>query len=204
MPYQIEGTYVPSWAKTEESNKKYLDFLKTRNPVKLQDYHTLDFTFDIMTTRVNDNQLLWIEDDGLIQYCVEVKDLETKNVVNVKAVCQTSVWRNKLFYGLTNFAEFVFFRILLPKYGNILSDGFQSDDGKRFWSARVYDALVNSEEYHVYSLSLLGYENLTVYQAERVLGLKNFEDYYTTDSDLSGQFVRLLITKEPLVISSFD
>jgi hypothetical protein len=193
MPYLIEGTYTPSWAETIDTNKKFLVFLKTRNPKLLKRHKVSDSVWELYTTQVNGNQLIWLEDSDVIQYCVEVKSLKLEGLVELNTVCQTSVWRNKEFM-LSGFAKWVFFNILMPKNGNILSDCYQYLDGKRFWHSRIQEVLTSKKKFFVYAVSIYGESAPHVYGLEHVTGLKRFDEFYTDVDDLSGQYTRLLIS----------
>ena len=58
-----------------------------------------------------------------------------------KVITQVAVWRNFDVYVSRAFPAYIFFRMLLPKYGVVMTDNQQTKDGRRFWQARMGDAL---------------------------------------------------------------
>lgn len=199
MPYLVEGTYIPEWAKTIDSNKEYLAHLWTKKPkiiVSHLDYN--DDNVDLYGLKEGRTQLMWVEYDDVIQYFVKVKHLNLSSGIDLNSVYQTSVWRNKRFGKLPGFAQWVFFNVLFPINHNILSDQYQTTDGMNFWNHRVGEAL-KTHSYFVYALlTVKKSSKLVVEAAKQITKSSQLEDYYTEHPDTSGEKYRILITKEKL------
>ena len=58
-----------------------------------------------------------------------------------KVVTQIAVWRNYNYAESRSFPAYIFFKMLLPKYGVVMSDSQQTNDGRKFWQSRMLDAL---------------------------------------------------------------
>lgn len=54
---------------------------------------------------------------------------------------QVLVWRNVSHYATTGFAKHVFFKLLLPKFGALVADKEQTENGKKFWGYAIEEAL---------------------------------------------------------------
>ena len=58
-----------------------------------------------------------------------------------KVVTQVAVWRNLDIYLTRKFPTYIFFNMLLPKYGVVMTDSQQTRAGRTFWQARIGDAI---------------------------------------------------------------
>lgn len=111
-----------------------------------------------------------------------------------EACCQTSLWRDSASAQSVSIAAWVFFHKLLPRFGSVLSDGVQSNEGKAFWLRRCFEA----EElgYYVYAVHTDKGKAISV-QPARLTSLKWTTRLWST-VDKSFQNRRLLITSSRL------
>lgn len=58
-----------------------------------------------------------------------------------KSACQILVWSNPTYSILDGFAQYVFFDIILPKTGTIVTDYQHTGYGRRFWARQIAKAL---------------------------------------------------------------
>lgn len=195
MPYIWEGTYSPPWAKNMADNEKQLEFFESRHPKKVATYTSEGDDWDLMYLKFGGQDIYYVSAEGLIQYCVEVDEFSI-NDYGISTLAQTSVWRNKAFSELDDLAKWVFFKVLFPKYGTVLSDDTQSIDGKNFWSRRAKQAI--DLGLNVYALGLYGSSDLTVCEIYQIFKTKEMRQYYTEGEDKSGKYYRFLITKKAL------
>ncbi len=199
MPYLMDITYVPTWAKNPQDNANHLSSLHSKNPRVISKYKVVDKEWDIFSVKSDDSEEVWVEFDGLIKYHVEVEtfDLVFPNKTH-RMVGQTSVWRDKTFSKIPKVAKFVFLNILFPRYHAVITDYRQSTDGKDFWSYRVLEAL----ETGLYVYGVEGYDQprITVESIEQ-LTHDNLDDYYTSGTDFDGEFRRILITDKPIIFN---
>lgn len=71
-----------------------------------------------------------------------------------QCITQLQVWRNDFYAESQGFAKYMFFDILLPKHGCILTSHLHTDpDGRRFWTNRINDAFNMS--LNVYYISFI-------------------------------------------------
>jgi hypothetical protein len=115
----------------EKKNKKILKNLLTK---KKETFWGTE-THELFRTGAWDGSgyiLLQNKRENLISYIVKY---EMKNgVMNFKKVIvQVKVWRSLKDPAVSGLAKKIFFGILLPKYGAIMSDMLQTRDGQRFW-----------------------------------------------------------------------
>lgn len=75
-----------------------------------------------------------------IYYLMRYKFSRISMLNNLQVVSQIVLWSDRAI-GAFKIAQEVFFNHLLPDNHVIVSDGFQTDDGSRFWSKRVGEAL---------------------------------------------------------------
>lgn len=73
--------------------------------------------------------------------------------VNHRAACQIAVWRDVDVPGYEDVAKEIFFDELLPKYGVIITDAMQTEDGRNFWVRRIGNAF--NKGLNVYYLNLM-------------------------------------------------
>lgn len=71
-----------------------------------------------------------------------------------QTITQIEVWRTVGIAYFKNITTHVFFKILLPRFGSIMSDEQQTEDGKRFW-LRVMDE-ASHDGYHVAFIDFKG------------------------------------------------
>ena len=170
-----------------------LSFLKDKNKTPIAKYSDGEFTmyeFPRMYLLVNHT------DDYAPQteYAMKFK-LEFNKFLNRQTVQQIVVWR-KLLSNFTNgLAKTIFLNELLPKYKTIITDAYQTQDGKRFWGNRIVEALGNG--LFVYYINSL--QPRTIKQTHSISELDNLvnNDKVWGDSQ-KFQAQRLVITSEKI------
>jgi len=75
-----------------------------------------------------------------INYVVQY-DIKTFSALKQDAIQQIKVFRLKGSEYIDGLAKDIFFNKLLPKYGLMITDALQTEDGERFWFDRIRDAL---------------------------------------------------------------
>lgn len=111
-----------------------------------------------------------------------------------KVATQVAIWRN---YGVADsraFPTYIFFKMLLPKYGIMMSDSQQTNDGRKFWQSRMLDAM---------------HKGLYVYTFDQMTrALRRLQSSYDLDSnanylwskDPKQRTRRALISQTPLTL----
>lgn len=84
-----------------------------------------------------------------ISYWIKT-EVHRLSAANVSGITQHALWRNTDDIATTGITSYIFFKILLPQYGAIISDGLQTQDGKRFWINRISEAF--DKELNIYVL----------------------------------------------------
>lgn len=92
---------------------------------------------------------------------------------------QVLVWRDIDSPHVTGFAEYVFFRYLLPKFSALIADQEQTEFGRAFWRSSLLKALNKYKGLHVYFLDRRSTPN-------RLVDLKTYQDVIAHDSYLWG------------------
>jgi len=80
---------------------------------------------------------------------------------------QSLIWRAKNVLQVKRLPHEIFFKILLPKYGTIITDGQQTDKGQNFWNYQIHNAINNN-------LNVYYYEDLSNY-LEKINSEREFE-----------------------------
>ena len=199
MPMIKNGTYTPDWAKSNESNAEFLSALKENKQSKVATYEIPGISCDLLKVRLLNTDFYYvtgiIDGQELIVYGVETEAIKTRGLHDIHTLSQVSVWRNPDYGSLFRFASWVFYKILIPINGNILSDEVQSRDGKHFWATQITDALLN-QNLHIYALGI----NKSKY-IEEVIPIHNVLDidaHYTKEPNGDGKYYRLFITTKLL------
>lgn len=109
-------------------------------------------------------------------------------------VSQILVWRNNLVPETRDLATEIFFGHLLPNTKTIITDSYQTDDGKRFWENRIQDAFRLG--LHVYYASLVPNREIV-----KISSIKEFMDL-KNDKNIWGdhqvnQAKKVIITSQP-------
>lgn len=197
MPYMLEGTYCPPYALCEEANALHLEMLSQRNPEVVATYTRDDDSWDLKLVDFGGLDVYYVEEDGLIQYCVEVAEFDIPQYA-VNTLVQTSVWRNKA-HDIRGIAKWVFFEVLFAKYQTIISDESQSIDGKNFWGWRVDDAIALG--YHVYIVGLYGsvaFNTVSPFGPTKIQKAREMKPHYTANADRSGKYYRFMISRDAI------
>jgi hypothetical protein len=204
-PMIMSGTYVPSWAETEQLNKSYLKKLLAKYPKKYITYTGVkpeQTIYNLVKSKTH--EIYFIHAEGMIQYAVEIDVVHTTGKITLSTVSQVSVWRNRSYRYVARLPMWFFGHVLYPRYNTILSDKIQSDDGADFWSKRVMEVLDQSfyqGEQHIYALKIK--DRQSAYAVELVNKIETVADlqqYYTREPDVSGEQYRLLITAKPIIL----
>jgi hypothetical protein len=142
-PFLLDEAYKPhKWVK-ESSNKENTALLL--NSARLiQDYKEseeqgVNYSLYVADTKSGETYFLYDLEDQISVYVAEIEKNQFIKPLH-SAVCQVSIWRDKGAVGVMNVAPYIFWNILYKRYGSIISDSIQSDDGKAFWLRRVDEA----------------------------------------------------------------
>jgi len=150
---------------------------------------------NVFHCRQNDKaSYYFVVQEGKAIYAVRYSVTELKGL---KATCQTSVWRDKDSPTAVSVAAWVFFHKLLPRFGNIVSDAVQSQEGKAFWIRRSAEALRLG--LYVYAIKTDAKKILVVQQVNLSDTKWAAKIWSTTDQDFQNR--RLLISKTKLSIA---
>ena len=93
------------------------------------------------------NGYLILVEDGEIVYFVRHRAIKHNGFQLGR---QVLVWRKKGSFAAAGFSSHVFFKILLPKYGALIADQEQTEDGRQFWM--VATGLAFQQNLNVYFL----------------------------------------------------
>ena len=108
---------------------------------KVGSYKSMEF----FATGRSSNEGYWFllnkRGDDLVYVCRFVTLGASSTSFRSKVVTQIAVWRNYDVYDTRQFPAYIFFKMLVPKYGTVMSDSQQTKDGRRFWQSRMGDAL---------------------------------------------------------------
>lgn len=110
-----------------------------------------------------------------------------------QTVTQVEVWREKGEQQITSgIPKTVFYEILLPKTGNMLTDVLQTKDGKGFWLDRIGDAFKLG--LYVYYVSLI--------PPREIIQLHNLQDVYTVEHKTWGNPAHIFRTKKIIITTT--
>jgi hypothetical protein len=114
-----------------------------------------------------------------------------------KCIQQVVVWRDRKYKETVDFAENIFFKILLKINGTIITDSLQTEDGQGFWDNRVINAYDHG--LHIYYINFLAPD-------KEIIELPTAHDFrkIVDDKDIWGsrnkhQAKRIVISTEKLV-----
>lgn len=140
MPELIEDT---SFDLDDDASRKEL-FTKLTNKLSVErigSYKGLEF----YATGRSSNEGYWFllnkRGTDLAYVCRFITLGASSMQFKAKVVTQIAVWRNYNYAESRAFPAYIFFRMLLPKYGVVMSDSQQTNDGRKFWQSRMLDAL---------------------------------------------------------------
>jgi len=88
----------------------------------------------------NDQGFYWIEHADQLIWLVKFETIR-KTWLPCKATTQVALWRTGHIAFIEGATKTLFFNVVLPRTGCVLSDRLQTEDGRRFWTARLRDAL---------------------------------------------------------------
>lgn len=198
IPYLMQGTYHPDWAKSELSNSAHLKAILPHSVI-VHHYNMNNKKIDIYKYQEAPKvRFFFVHDHNLIQYGVKVQTLAIEGMTNLHTATQVSVWRNKVYAGSSGIARFFFNSILKPEFGSVLSDETQSEEGRDFWIQRVAEALQLRFPVYVLTLHDSGNYKKQCTGIVPILDADLMHQYYTTDHNLSGAQYRFLIAKSPI------
>jgi hypothetical protein len=145
MP-QIVGD-VDWFLSTDESNEKHaLGLMKNADIEFLEDYNQLKLyrlrNQFFAVNRAGDRMAYWINTVHKYQ-----------SMIKETCVTQVALWRDSDNPHAKDLPAHVFFNYLLPENHNIMIDGQQTTDGKRFWVNRIADAF--DKGLHVYYANVM-------------------------------------------------
>src|SRR5574343_1575768 len=109
---------------------------------------------------------------------------------------QSLVWRKKNTQYINTLPHDIFFKVLLPKFGTVVTDGEQTDDGIKFWEYQIGYALNNN--LNVYYFNTLTKELIHLPSTLAVYNLDQKIKIWGTDNEHKHKLV--VITKKQLII----
>jgi hypothetical protein len=129
-------------------NIDLVNYVKTKIAQKLKK-HTLPAGkykgADIYKFGDTENGYVVLVDEGEVIYFVKYKRVKFNGTRYAR---QVLVWRNTNTAASIGFADFVFFKRLLPTFKCLISDQLQTEQGKRFWLFAIDKAV--QEHLYVY------------------------------------------------------
>ena len=186
MPFLEEAEFKPFFD-NDARNRKWLA-QKVKVSKVSGESHTGELIWYYHSAKLN-TFYYYTATDGLVTYAIQCELVDVPTIG--KAVCQTSLWRNKQYSSTTSIPSWVFYNQLMPKYGRILSDKSQSKDGREFWVRRIAEAFMQG--YFVYVVDTRKGINIL-----RVNDSKDYDQKWATrlwSTDQEYQKVRICISK---------
>ena len=95
--------------------------------------------------KVGDGYTLWEfkrefalirDEDSYVAYYMKFR-FDMINLIKRQCVSQIAIWRSRMVNEQSGMAKRIFMNHLIPKYGNIITDSEQTEDGRRFWADRI-------------------------------------------------------------------
>lgn len=143
---------------------------KVKNTQQIQTYKGAD----VYHLRDKGAGYVILAKDGEVLYFVRHESVRHNGM---KPGRQVLVWRDSSSFRATGFAEYVFFRYLLPKYGVLICDQEQTQVGRAFWQYAIHAAF--DRGLHVYFLDRRSSPN-------RLLEIEHDEDLDKYESLMWG------------------
>lgn len=106
--------------------------------------------------------------DGLMVYYMSAVPGRVKRM-NIDYVTQVKVWRSLTAEGIDGMSSHVFWEILFPEFGTVMSDSQQTDDGKTFWRRQLGRAIKNKFFAYIVNVSSGSIEKITT-DTEKAFG----------------------------------
>lgn len=116
------------------------------------------------------------------------------------ALCQVGVWRNPKFLSADPVAQLVFWNVLLPRFGAMVSDRIQTEHGMRFWTRALGRAFSKGKNVYFLKLNTEGTHGKVI-EIYRVQSPLDFEKRFAAQAwgpDLKDQKIRLAITDKKI------
>lgn len=208
----VDSTYFPPWAMTDEKNVKYLSELFQGNSKRIG---------TILHRENKESLFLWVNKispketfyfipafnpkDGIdvekIQYAAKVKHFKLEGKFDSNAVGEVSIWRDKKFDQTSGIHKVIFTRFLFPQYKSVITDAAVYEDNVEFWERRVKEFIAKG--FYVYALKIDEYDsstfNLEVLSFTRLFDASEIivgSKYY--GKNLDNMVYRILITDKLL------
>ena len=145
--------------------------------------------YDLYHTGSDGSSSYYFLTDGSFSELYYVCKYVTRKVIGDKALSQVIVYRNpEVWTGTRGIVQFVMEKILLPRFGIIMSDIQQTLDGRRLWVATMQKALSKS---------------LYVYQYDRLLrALKRVRNSRALDDAVRAAYSRDIRSRHSVFIIS--
>jgi hypothetical protein len=125
--------------------------------------------------------------EGMI-ICMVVYEVRQIPRAHITGICQVKLWRG---FGPRGMTAYIFWELLMPILGVMVSDSLHSDDGKKFWQDSVSEALLGK-----------GYVYLVNRVTGRIQAIKSQQEYadswVTGYAKHDGMNWRYVITLAPL------
>lgn len=166
-------------------NNQYYKKLKNRYTKQLK---TLDENIVLYSTKKNEFFVLDNEKQEVLYYLIyNTVDI---SLINSKLIYQSCVWRSPGNISVAGIASNIFWNYLFEITGYIITDGLQTNKGRRFWTYRIQEAL--TKNINVYYIDL--------HDESTLLKIENSRDFSNISSDLYGNTIqhedrKIIITK---------
>jgi hypothetical protein len=93
--------------------------------------------------KINGYIVLYLKDEKQIGYLIKYQT-QYRKFIDLRVVTQLALWRQPGQPYVSGITKHVFFDILLPKFGAVMSDGQQTEYGMNFWKDRMAEASLSS------------------------------------------------------------
>lgn len=142
----------------------------------------------------NGGYFLTPKDNSYVAYFVKYKTIHYRKL-GLQALRQALVWRRmKGDVVATSMPQRVFFEILLPKFGQIVSDYEQTDFGRDFW-LRVSESAFNRNLY-VYVVNRIGRDGDKLIRLDSFADIVELKDFLWAPIERNKRVLILISNKE--------
>jgi len=126
--------------------------------------------------KVGDGYTLWEfkrefalirDEDSYVAYYMKFR-FDMINLIKRQCVSQIAIWRSRMVNEQSGMAKRIFMNHLIPKYGNIITDSEQTEDGRRFWADRIRECVTQGDCYVYY---------VSIYPDRKILDVSSMKDY---------------------------
>lgn len=173
-----------------DTNKKQLQKLLTMKPKHVLSVNDNLVVFSAKNGPTNVFFAVAMDEMRIVYYMTY--DTEKSKLIG-KFVCQSYVWVNKTYSAARVLPRLMFFNHLLLKHKTVVTDSIQTWDGKRFWLARIKDALAKNIKVYYVNFQNDHIEQIQTYEdVVRLNAMYRIWDNYAFDK-------RMVISLNPLI-----